>query len=381
VDFSLSEEQEMIRSTARKFLEKECPSKLVREMEEDGKGYSVDLWHKMAELGWMALPLSGKYGGYGCSFLDLAILLEEMGRACLPSPFIPTVVLGGLTILDMGSEEQKSKFLPGISKGDTILTLALLEPSDSYEPSAILCQAIAHENGYLITGNKLFVSDAQIADYFMVATITTNSIKAEHGITLFLVDANSPGISYTPLKTMAGDKQCEVNFDNVKVPHESVLGEVGGAWKGIKRMLERASIAKCAEMVGGAQQVLEMTVDYAKQRVQFGRPIGSFQAIHHYCANMATDVDASRFNTYHAAWMIDEGLPCSNEIAIAKAWVSEAYYRITMLSHQIYGAIAWTKDLDLELYIRRAKAAEVAFGNADFHREVIAQGLGLSKAT
>ena len=377
MDFSLSEAQELLKRTARDFLEKECPKQLVREMEEDETGYPAQLWHNMAELGWMALPFPEKYGGGGGSFADLVILLEEMGRACLPSPFIPTVVLGGLTILDMGSEEQKKKFLPHIAKGDMVCTLALLEPSDSYDPADISCRAIADEDGYLVNGTKLFVPDAHITDYLVVAARTRNSSRAEQGVTLFLVDTRSPGIDYTLLKTIAGDKQFEVNFDSVKVPRESVIGEVGWAWKGAERILERAAVAKCAEMVGGAQRVLEMTVSYAKERIQFGRPIGSFQAIQHYCANMATDVDASRFNTYKAAWMIDEGLPCSKEVAIAKAWCSEAYRRVIALSHQIHGAIGWTKDLDLELYTRRAKAAEIAFGDADFHREVIARELGL----
>ena len=378
MDFSLSEAQELLKRSARDFLGKECPKQLVREMEEDEMGYSAQLWKAMAELGWMALPLPEKYGGNGGSFSDLVVLLEEMGRACLPSPFLPTVVLGGLTILDMGREEQKEKFLPRIATGDTVGTLALLEPTDSYVPADISCRAIADEDGYLINGTKLFVPDAHITDYLVVAARTGKSSRKEPGVTLFLVDTRSPGIDYTLLKTIAGDKQFEVNFDSVKVPLDGVMGEVGQAWKGLERTLERAAVAKCAEMVGGAQKVLEMTVSYAQERSQFGRPIGSFQAIQHYCANMATDVDASRFNTYKAAWMIDEGLPCKKEVAIAKVWCSEAYHRVTALSHQIHGAIGWTKDLDLELYTRRAKAAEIAFGDADFHREVIAGELGLS---
>lgn len=376
MDFSLSEEQELLKRAARDFLEKECPKRLVREMEEDEMGYSAQLWRSMAELGWMALPFPESYEGNGGSFSDLVVLLEEMGRACLPSPFVPTVVLGGLTILDMGSEEQRDEFLPRIASGDIFCTLALVEPTDSYSPAGISCQAIADEDGYLLSGTKLFVPDAHIADYLLVSARTGGG-RTEQGVTLFWVDAKSPGIDCTPLRTVAGDKQFEVNLNGVKVPRESVIGELGRAWGGVARILEQAAVAKCAEMVGGAQRVLDMTVSYAKERHQFGRPIGSFQAIQHYCANMATDVDASRFNTYKAAWMIDEGLPCVKEVAIAKAWCSEAYHRVTALSHQIHGAIGWTKDLDLELYTRRAKAAEIAFGDADFHREKVAQELGL----
>lgn len=377
MDFSLSEEQELLKKTAREFLEKECPVQLVRQMEGDEKGFPVQLWHRMAELGWMALPFPEEYQGGGGSFADLVILLEEMGRACLPSPFISTVVLCGQTILDSGSKEQKDSLLPGIARGDIIGTLALLEPSDSYDPAAISCRAIAEGNEYHITGTKLFVQDAHIADYLVVPARTGGGDGADDGITLFLIDARGPGIGLTSLKTMAADKQFEVNFDGVRLTGEKVIGEVNQGWKAAARILERAAVARCAEMVGGAQRVLEMTVDYARERVQFGRPIGSFQAIKHYCANMAIDVEASRFNTCKAAWMIAEGIPCFKEVAIAKAWCSEAYRRVTALSHQIHGAIGWTKDMDLELYTRRAKAAEVAFGDADFHREKIVQALGL----
>jgi alkylation response protein AidB-like acyl-CoA dehydrogenase len=376
VDFSLSEGQELLKRAARDFLEKECPKRLVREMEEDDVGYSAQLWRQMAELGWMALPFPESYEGNEGGFLDLVVLLEEMGRACLPSPFVPTVVLGGLTILDMGSEEQKAEFLPRIASGDMFCTLALVEPSDSYSPAGISCQAVADGDGYLLSGTKLFVPDAHVADYLIVGARTGNG-EAEPGVTLFWVEAKSAGIDCTPLKTIAGDKQFEVKLDGVKVPRESVIGKAGRAWGGVARILERATVAKCAEMAGGAQRVLDMTISYAKERNQFGRPIGSFQAIQHYCANMATDVDASCFNTYKAAWMIEEGLPCVKEVAIAKAWCSEAYHRVTASSHQIHGAIGWTKDMDLELYTRRAKTAELAFGDADFHREKIAQELGL----
>ncbi|MBN1368219.1 MAG: acyl-CoA/acyl-ACP dehydrogenase [Dehalococcoidales bacterium] len=376
MDFSLTEEQELLKKTARDFLEKECPKTLVRKMEDDELGYSPQLWDNMAGLGWMALPFPEKYGGSEGSFSDLVILLEEMGRACLPSPFISTVVLGGLTISDMGSEKQKETLLSRIAKGQMSCAFALLESDDTYKPAGISCRAILNENGLILTGTKLFVQDARVADYIVVA-VRTGSGSTEHGITLVLIDSKSPGIEYTPLKSIAGNKQFEVKFDGVKVPYEGVIGKLGEAGEGLERTLARAAVAKCAEMVGGAQRVLEMTVEYAKNRIQFGRPIGSLQAIQHYCAKIATDVDASRLNTYKAAWMIDKGLPYAKQVSLAKAWCNEAYYRVTALSHQIHGAIGWTKDMDLELYTRRAKSAEFAFGSADFHREVIAREMGL----
>ncbi len=377
MDLDFTEEQEMLKTMARDFLEKECPKTLVREMEEDDKGYSPGLWKKMADVGWMGLVFPEKYGGMEGNFLDLAVLLEEMGRALLPGPFFPTVVLCGSLILAAGSEEQRQEFLPKIASGEMILTLALTEPSARYDAASISVRAVAEKDEYVIDGIKLFVPDVHVADYLLCVTRTKEGAAPEDGITLFLVDARSPGITCTLLKTIAGDKQCEVVFDKVRVPKKNILGELDRGWPVVEKTLEQAAVAKCAEMVGGAQQVLEMTVAYAKERVQFDRAIGSFQAIQHYCANMATDVDGMRFITYEAAWKISEGLPVAMEAAMAKAWASDAYRRITALGHQIHGGIGFTKDHDMQLYFRRAKAAEVTFGDGDFHREAVAQQLGL----
>ena len=377
MNFTLSEEQEMLKKMALDFLTDKCPKTLVREMEEDEKGYSPELWQEMAGLGWMGLVFPEKYGGSDMSFLDLAVLLEETGRACLPGPLFSTVILGGLSILDAGSEEQRQEYLPKIASGEAIFTLALTEPSANYNAASITVKAEADKDSYIINGTKLFVPYAHVADYLLCVARTSEQAKPEEGITIFLVDAESPGISYTVLKTIASDKLCEVVFDNVKVPKENILGQLEQGWGVMQRAIERAAVAKCCEMVGAIQQALDMTIDYAKERKQFDRPIGSFQVIQHYCANMATDVDGSRVATYQAAWMLSEGLPCTKEVAIAKAWTGEASERILTLAHQIHGAIGVTIDHDLQFYTRRAKAAELTFGQADFYREIVAQEMGL----
>ena len=377
MNFVLSEEQEMLRKMARDFLTDKCPKTLVKEMEEDEKGYSTALWQEMAGLGWMGLVFPESYGGGGMSFLDLAVLLEEIGRACLPGPFFSTVVLGGLPILDVGNEEQKGEYIPKIASGGAIFTLALTEANAQYDAASIAVKATADNNDYIINGTKLFVPDAHIADYLLCVARTNEQAKPEDGITIFIVDVKSPGVSYAVLKTIASDKLCEVVFDQVRVPRESILGQLDQGWSVVRKVIERAAVAKCCEMVGNIQQVLEMTVDYAKERKQFDHPIGSFQVIQHYCANMATDVDGSRFSAYQAAWMLSEGLPCTKEVAIAKAWQSEACGRVISLAHQIHGAIGVTMDHDLQFYTRRAKAAEVTFGDADFYREIVAQEMEL----
>ncbi len=377
MDLAFSEEQEMLWKSARDFLANKCPKTLVREMEEDEKGYSPELWKEMAELGWLGLPFPEKYEGGGMGFLDLIVLLEEMGRACLPGPFLSTVVLGGLPILEWGSEEQKQQILSRICRGEAILTLALTEPSARYDAASIQASATPEGNDYLINGTKLFVPDAHIADWIICVTKTAQTANPEEGITLFLIDAKSPGINTVVLSTIAGDKQCELTLEKVRVPRENILGQVGQGWEMVKKIIEWAALAKSAEMVGGNQQVLEMTISYARDRVQFGRPIGAFQIIQHYIADMSVDADSARITLYKAAWKLNEGLPCSNEISIIKGWINDAYRRVATQAHQIHGAIGFTKDHDLELYFRRAKASEVLFGDSDFHREIVAQELGL----
>ncbi len=376
MDFGLSEEQEMLRTSAREFLQKECPRQLVRQLEESEEGHSPDLWHKMAGQGWMGLAFPEQYGGGGGTFLDLTVLLEEMGYSMLPGPFFSTVVLGGLTILAAGSEEQKKALLPEVAGGNAVLALALTEPAGRYDAESVVTRAVRDDGGYVINGTKLFARDAGIADIIICVARTGDSKNPEEGITLFLVDAGSPGIRCTPLGTLARDRQCEVVFDNVRVPETGVVGTVDRGWPSVADLLQRATVAKCAEMVGGAQAVLDMTVAYARERVQFGRPIGSFQAIQHYCADMVTDVSGSRFVTNKAAWKLSEGLPAAADVAVAKAWTGDAYGRVTLLSHQIFGAIGFTMDHDIHMYYRRARAGQAAFGDADHHRSILAQALG-----
>jgi 3-oxocholest-4-en-26-oyl-CoA dehydrogenase beta subunit len=258
-----------------------------------------------------------------------------------------------------------------------ILSLALTEAAASYDAASIETKAVSGDGGYIIKGTKLFVLNANVADYVLCVARTKGTRKPEEGITIFLVDAGSAGLQYTLLKTLARDKQCELVFDNVRVSHKSIVGEVEKGWLTVKDILQKATVAKCAEMVGGAQAALDMAADYAKERVQFGRPIGSFQAIQHYCADMAMDVTGSRFITYKAAWKLSEGLPAALDVAIAKAWVSEAYGRVTVSAHQIFGAIGFTMDHDIHLYYRQAKAGDIIFGDADFQRAIVARELGL----
>ncbi|MDP6716955.1 MAG: acyl-CoA dehydrogenase family protein, partial [SAR202 cluster bacterium] len=363
MDLGLTEAQQMLKNSAREFLETECPETYVRAMEEDERGYTPELWQQIADQGWLGLTFPEQYGGVGLNFVDLSILLEEMGRALLPGPYFSTVVLAGLCLQEIGSEEQKQEFLPRIAEGGIIVTLALTEPSARWDAQGVQTTATATDDGFTLNGTKLFVPNAHVSDYIIVAARTG---EGEQDISLFIVGRDTPGIQQTLLKTIASDRQSELVFNNVNAPSSALLGGLNQGWATIEKALAWGAVGKCAEMVGGGQQVLDMTVEYAKQRVQFGRPIGSFQAIQHHCANMATDVEGSRYITYQAAWRLSEDLPAENEVAMAKAWVSDAYRRVCALGHQCHGAIGFTKEHNMQLYSRRAKAAELMFGDSDF---------------
>jgi alkylation response protein AidB-like acyl-CoA dehydrogenase len=377
MDISLSEEQELLQGSARDFLQQECPIRLVRVMEENDRGYDLGLWKQMGDLGWFGLVLPEEYGGSGATMMDLVVLLEEFGRALVPGPFVPTVVQVGLPLLWAGDDRQRRTYLPRLAQGELIGTMAWLEPSASSQPAAIETTATPQGENYALNGTKLCVPYAHVADHLLTVARTDTGPTPADGITLFLIDAKSAGLTIDKLGTIADDHQCEVIFKDVTVPRSQVLGEAGNGWAIVERVLQHGAVAKCAEMVGIAQQAFDMTLNYAKTRVQFGRPIGSFQAIKHKLANMVLDVDGSRYVTYHAAWLLSEGLPAGREIAVAKAWTNEACRRVVKEGQQVHGGIGYTKDYDLQLYTRRAKAAEIAFDDSDTHREAVAISLGL----
>ncbi len=376
MDLGLDEQQELLKNFARDFLEKECPESLVREMEEDEKGYSPDLWGKMAQQGWMGLIIPDDYGGTGMKLCELVVLLEEFGRFLVPGPYIPTVVLGAVTIMEGGSEEQKQQLLPKIAAGELIMTMALTEPSAKWDADGVELEAKRQGDDYVLNGVKLFVPDAHVSDQMIVVARTAKDKTPEEGITLLLVDSKSAGISFEVLKTIAGDKQCEVTFENVKVPAANVIGQEGKGWPIVEKTKKMATVAACAYLVGLSQMDFDVTLNYAKERVQFGRPIGSFQAIQHKLADVVIDVDGSRFITYKAAWSLQEGEPDADMmISMAKAWTSDASRRVVAHGQQIHGGIGFTKEYKIQLYFRRQKWMELMWGDADYHRELVAQKL------
>ncbi|MDA0263615.1 MAG: acyl-CoA/acyl-ACP dehydrogenase [Chloroflexi bacterium] len=373
MDLGLTEIQQMLKTSAQDFLSRECPLTHVREMEGDSRGYTDDLWRQMIGLGWTGVAFPEQYGGTGGNFADLSVLLEEIGRSLAPGPFVSTVVLGGMTVLDGGSEAQKDDLLGRICAGTLTMTMALNEASATYEPWGIQASASKQGDGYEVTGTKLFVPDAEAADMMIVAARTSSGSDPADGITLFLMPSGTAGLEIMPMRSIGHERVFEVNLDQVQLPADSVIGGVGQGWPILDRAILRATAAQCILMLGGAQAVLEMTVEYAKGRTQFGRPIGSFQAVQHHCARMATDVEGSKNIAYQAAWRLAEGLPAKKGVAMAKAWIGPAYRRVCGTAHQCHGAIGFTKDYDLQLYTRRAKVHELTYGDANVHKEIALQ--------
>lgn len=379
MDFGFSEDQELLRDSARKFLDAECPTTFVRKMMEDDSAHATELWKKAAELGWMGILIPEGHGGIGGSFLDLVVVMEEMGRSLMPGPFLATVLLGSAAVLVGGSDEQKDAILPKVAAGEWVMTLAQAEKSGRYDAGGIGMPATARGGDFVLSGEKLFVPDAHVADQMVVAARTDSHAAPEDGITLFLVDTKSPGVEITQLKTVdMTRRQCHVAFQDVAVAGSQVLGEVGQGWPILKRVLDQAIAGLCTEMVGTGQQALDMAVEYAKERVQFGKPIGSFQAVKHKCVDMMVQVENARSLTYYAAWTVDENVDeASQAVPMAKAYCSDMCKTVTSEAIQVHGGIGFTWEHDMHLFYRRGLASEAAFGSAPTHREVVAQTLDL----
>ena len=364
----------MLRNGARDFLAAECPTSYVRDMERGERGFSPEMWEALAGMGWLGLIFPPEYGGEGLGAVELAILLEEAGAALLPGPLFSTVAMAGAAIEIAGTDAQKREHLAGIAQGRLIATLALTEPSGRWDAAGVQTTARETNGGYSIDGVKLYVPNADAADILAVAARTG---EGEADISLFILPAGADGISETPLETIARDRQSELVFDGVFAPKSALLGEVNGGWETLRHVLALCAVGKSAESLGIARRVLDMTVEYLKTRTQFGRAIGSFQAMQHHAADMATDVEGCRQLVYLAASAMAQGQPAEAEVAMAKAWTADAVGRVAALAHQCHGAIGFTMEHDLQLYTRRAKAAELMFGDAELHLDAAASAMGL----
>ena len=378
MDIGFSEEQELLRDTARKFLEGQCPTKFVREMMATEAAVTPAFWGKLAENGWLGIAYPEEDGGSGLGLTDLVVLMEEVGRAAMPGPFPATVLLGGAAIAEAGSPDQRREWLPRIAAGEAKATLAVTEPNPRWDAAGITAAAREERGGVALAGTKMFVPDAHLADVLVVAARSRDGSTMEDGVSLFLVPKDAAALDIRLLPSVDETRKvCEVRLDNVTVPASALLGELHQGWPALARVIDRAAVALSAEMCGAAQRVLDMTVEYAKLRVAFGKPIGTYQGVKHKCADMLVEIENAKSLTYYAAWALDEGdAEAAMAVSMAKAAASDAGRKVCAAGIQLHGGIGMTWEHDLQLYLKRAKADEVAFGDATWHRERIARMIG-----
>ncbi len=374
MDILPSEEEQLLKNAAREFLEAEVSTGLVREMELDEDGYPPALWKQMSSLGWLGLPIPEEFGGQGLPLTYLGLVMEELGRVLAPVPLHSTMV-AALTLAEAGTESQKRELLPAVCSGDMVMTWAVIERDPRLIPSAVTDQAHADGDGWILNGVKMFVDNFNVARRCLAAVRTAPASEESEGISLFLVDPNGAGVSRTPLVTIAKDKQSRVAFDNVWVGPGDLVGQLHEGWPIVERMLERATALLCCKMVGATRKDAEMAIEYAKNRVAFGRPIASFQSIQHMCADMLLFVDGAQLLTYEALWKMDQGLPAGVEVSQAKAFANEKCEAVVRQSQVIHGGIGFMMEFDLHLWLRRVSAWTMRLGTTFDHRARIAGAL------
>jgi alkylation response protein AidB-like acyl-CoA dehydrogenase len=357
-----------LKESARALLARECGPGRVRELMETGTAHDEGLWQSLADQGWTGLAVPEEHGGLGLGLVEMAAVAEEMGRACLPGAFLSTLFAAAL-VERAGSAEQRARYLEPIAAGELKATVALLEESASWDADAVKLEASRDGGDFTLKGRKLFVPDAGVADLLVCVARDGDSLS------LLPVERGAVGLSIQPMPSMdATRKLYEVAFEGLKVAESEAFGADGDARGALRGASEVATALLCAEMVGGMQWVLDTTVEYAKTRQQFGRPIGSFQAVQHMCADMLLLTESARSAAYYAAWALTEDDPAARTaVSVAKAYCSDAYREVANRGVQVHGGIGFTWEHDLQLYYKRSKSSETLFGDATFHRERLAR--------
>ena len=374
MDILPSEEEQLLKNAAREFLEAEVPTSLVREMELDENGYPPALWRQMADLGWLGMAIPEEFGGQGLPLSYLGMVSEELGRVLAPVPFHSTMT-AALTISEAGTEEQKRELLPAVCSGDMVMTWAVIERDPRLIPSGVARQAQPDGDGWILSGDKMFVENFGVSRRCLVAVRTAPASDANYGISLFAIDPNAAGVSHTPLVTIAKDKQSKVSLEGVRVASSDLVGELHNGWPIIERMIERATALLCCQMIGATRKDAELAIDYSKNRVAFGRPIAAFQSIQHMCADMLLYTDGAQLLTYEALWKMDQGLPAGVEVSQAKAFANEKCEAVVRQSQVIHGGIGFMMEFDLHLWLRRVSAWTMRLGTTFDHRAKIASAL------
>lgn len=368
MDLSLNEQQEMLRATVADFITHECPKAAILEMDRVETGAPRALWDQIAALGWVGMLIPPEYEGAGSSFLDAAVVFEQFGRAPLPGAFFSSGVLGALTVMEAGSAEQRKNILPAVARGEQVLTVAVLEPDRRWGLSAVQLEARRDNGELVLNGVKSFVHDAVAATQVIVA------VKEPAGVSLVLVDTGRPGVSIRTLSGFMGWVG-EVRFDNVRVPAANVLGEPGAGWVALERAMEKAMPVLCAYEVGGCAAVFDMSVQYSRDRVQFGQPIGRFQRVQDHVINITNAMDAARWTTYEALWKLDSAQPAARSVHLAKVVSSESYYHACNSAHEVHAGIGVSREYGLTLHTRMSRTLYQYLGDPAYHKRKLADAL------
>jgi len=372
MDINLTDEQQMLVDSAREFLRDTCPLAAVRQWEKLPNRYPPDLWIRMAEMGWTGALYPEAYGGMGLKNLDMTLLMREMGRVALPSPIVSTVLLAGRAVLEGGTEEQKRVLLPGIVAGERLVAFAFTEASAQPDAATVKTTARAEKGGYILNGTKHFVEYAEQAGLMLVVARTRESAEPAHGLTMFLVEAKARGVRHVPVQTLALQPQARVVLENVRVGATDIIGQVDQAWPVLDSVIQAATAIVCGYMTGIAEGAHELAVSYSKERVQYGQPIGAFQAIQNYLATTWAKNVMGEYLSYYAAWLIDQGLPSREAVSTAKAFVGYSAVESTQLATQLHGGLGATVDARTTPFLRWAKQLQQTLGNSQYHERIVA---------
>lgn len=375
LDLTLSESEQMLKKTALDFMHRDAPKGVVQVLQETDTGYTEELWKTVVEMGWLGIIIPEEYGGTGSTLTSAGVLFEALGSGPLPGPYFSSAILGSQIIMEAGSEEQKKQILPAVANGEQILTLALTEPEYTWEPRGVNTTATSKNGDFVLDGVKLFTFDAAAATHFIVVARTGKQSDPAKGISLFLVDSQSDGVSVRRVPGFLAGRSFEVKLDSVRVPKSAMLGDKNGGWAPLRRAIDRSIPVLCAYKVGGSQAVFDMTLEYSRIRVQFGQPIGRFQRIQDMIIDQITHVDAARWTTYECLWRLDAQRPAAENIHLTKAVTSEAYWQVVTLAHQVISGISYSREHPVSFHTRASRHLYNFLGEPAYHRQKIGEFL------
>lgn len=373
LNFGLTESEEILKTTALNFIKREVPKRTLEVLHDTDTGTSEDIWRKVLEMGWLGMIVPEAYGGVGYPLTSAGVLFEALGSGPLPGPYFSSGILGALAVLEIASEEQKQRFLPEVASGDMVLTLALTEPEYGWGPAAIETSAAARNNGFVLSGIKLFTFDAQAATHFLVVARTAESDDPAEGISLFLVNKKTDGVSVRKLPGYLAGRTFEVKLNAVQAPPSALLGNRDAAWPLLQQAMSKATPVLCAYKAGGCRAVFEMAAEYSRVRVQFGQAIGRFQRVQDMIIEMVNHADAAIWTAHEALWKLDTGQPAAESIHLAKAVASEAYWQVCSLGHRAISGISYSMEHPLSLHTRTSRQFYNFLGEPAYHRRKLAE--------